>query len=35
MELLASQNNMDLYREDNNYSIAYPNKKYGGENNQN
>ncbi|MDH5712173.1 MAG: hypothetical protein OEZ15_11005 [Gammaproteobacteria bacterium] len=33
MELLASQENMQLYREDNNYSIVYPNRKYLGERN--
>jgi len=33
MELLASQDNIDLYRQDNKYSIIYPNKIYDGEQN--
>ncbi|MGR3178829.1 MAG: hypothetical protein ACUZ8E_12310 [Candidatus Anammoxibacter sp.] len=31
MGLLASQDNMKLYKKDNNYSVVYPNKVYHGE----
>lgn len=31
MEFLASQDNMDLYKKDNKYSVVFPNKAYYGE----